>query len=218
MRKKCRAKSLKVLFLPSLLRMKNAGQAINEKVTATGMTVLQTAVMGNDTESVKFLLASGAQIQSLGASKLDIIKYVVDNGNRDIFNLLLRSSSSSFLDKQTKEEAVRAFAALDLIVNSKPVNFSSTANTINQYVEKVLSFTRQYTASAGWYAECLVGPPTVYPRYGDIRGAYAVGMSEELENFVVSFAQPVYIDKIEIYETNVCGAIVKIEAQQLDPA
>jgi len=68
--------------------------------------------------------------------------------------------------------------------------------------------------NSGWEASTIIGPPRVYPSYGDIRGAwapaYSSGTKESLQLF---FQTPVYITGVDIFETYCPGHICVIEAK-----
>ena len=73
-----------------------------------------------------------------------------------------------------------------------------------------LGFSSAY--GRGWEAQCMVGPPTVYPRYGDIRGAWAPLSSRgTIEWLVFGFLEPVFATSVNIYETYNPGAVVEVQ-------
>jgi len=49
----------------------------------------------------------------------------------------------------------------------------------------------------------VVGPPKVYPNYGDLSGAWAPGRFHNMEFLEVKYAKAVLITSIHIYETNI---------------
>jgi len=84
-------------------------------------------------------------------------------------------------------------------------------NEIFQWAQNVVSYSSSY--NSGWEANTLVGPPRVYPNYGDIRGAWAPAYSSGTkENLVLSFSTPVYITGVDIFETYCPGHVCLIEA------
>ncbi|XP_052689658.1 uncharacterized protein LOC128167784 [Crassostrea angulata] len=81
-----------------------------------------------------------------------------------------------------------------------------------QWVSSVSNFSSQYD-STGWSAEQVIGPPKVYPKHGDIRGAWASGTKTNNEFIEVVFLQKVYPTEINIYETYNAGGTRKVEAK-----
>jgi hypothetical protein len=78
-----------------------------------------------------------------------------------------------------------------------------------QWVSNVLYFTREYGGS--WAATNLIGAPQVYPRHGDIRGAFTWGFTDQRENVIIEYTTPMLVTNMNILETNIPGSIVKIE-------
>nr|XP_022313500.1 uncharacterized protein LOC111118373 isoform X1 [Crassostrea virginica]XP_022313502.1 uncharacterized protein LOC111118373 isoform X1 [Crassostrea virginica] len=88
----------------------------------------------------------------------------------------------------------------------------SSGKTIAQWACSVESFSSEYN-SEGWSADQILGPPKVYPEYGDLHGAWA---SEEcnLREFIeISFERSVVPSEIKIYETYNAGGISRILAR-----
>lgn len=81
-----------------------------------------------------------------------------------------------------------------------------------QWVSSVSNFSSQYD-STGWSAEKVIGPPKVYPKHGDIRGAWASGTKTNNEFIEVVFLEKVYPTEINIYETYNAGGTRKVEAK-----
>lgn len=81
-----------------------------------------------------------------------------------------------------------------------------------QWVSSVSNFSSQYD-STGWAANQVIGPPKVYPKHGDIRGAWASGTKTNNEFIEVVFLQKVYPTEINIYETYNAGGTRKVEAK-----
>ncbi|CAF2403615.1 unnamed protein product [Rotaria sp. Silwood2] len=81
-----------------------------------------------------------------------------------------------------------------------------------QWVSRVIDFSSQYNNST-WSANQVIGPPQVYPRHGDITGAWAQGRRANDEFIVVEFERVVYPERIDIYETFNPGAVVKVLAR-----
>ncbi|KAK3092013.1 hypothetical protein FSP39_024454, partial [Pinctada imbricata] len=66
-----------------------------------------------------------------------------------------------------------------------------------------------------WGADCIKGPPRVYPRYGDIQGAWASKEPGRHEHIEFEFEEDVYLSELNIYETYHGGAVKKIQAKNL---
>lgn len=67
-------------------------------------------------------------------------------------------------------------------------------------------------SSDGWAAKQLIGPPDVYPAFGDIPQAWASqGSDDSLEWAIVRFAKPTPMQAALIFETLNTGAIVRID-------
>ncbi len=82
-----------------------------------------------------------------------------------------------------------------------------------QWASQVLGFSSEYTTNA-WSAMQSLGPPDVYPLYGDHTGAWASetedGQREYLE---LGYANPGYVDSVSVYETLAPGAIDTISVR-----
>ncbi|MGI6652266.1 MAG: hypothetical protein ACOX4Y_11000 [Limnochordia bacterium] len=66
--------------------------------------------------------------------------------------------------------------------------------------------------SGDWSAKQMLGQPDVYPGYGDDGRAWApVSQNAGLQWVELGFAEAVYVESVEIYETFNPGAVVKVE-------
>lgn len=83
---------------------------------------------------------------------------------------------------------------------------------VAQWVSEVVEYSSQYD-SVHWGADKIIGTPVVYPRYGDIFGAWAQGIRDENQYIVIKYEESVYLKHLNIYETYNCGAIVRIKAK-----
>ncbi|XP_061181818.1 F-box/LRR-repeat protein 4-like [Saccostrea echinata] len=83
---------------------------------------------------------------------------------------------------------------------------------IRQWISRVLNYSSQYD-SAGWSANQVIGAPKVYPRHGDIRGAWATQTKTNKEFIEVAYDQKVYPQEINIYETLNSGGTKKVQAK-----
>ncbi|CAF3875033.1 unnamed protein product [Rotaria sp. Silwood2] len=81
-----------------------------------------------------------------------------------------------------------------------------------QWVSCILQFSSQYNDST-WSANQVIGPPKVYPRHGDIVGAWAQGNRANDEFIIVGFERAVYPEQIDIYETYNPGAVIRVSAR-----
>lgn len=72
--------------------------------------------------------------------------------------------------------------------------------SLRQWVSRVRGFSSAY--DRGWEATCIIGPPSVYPRHGDIWGAWAPLRSTGTHEWIeIEFSRPVYPTGILIFET-----------------
>ncbi|ELU07099.1 hypothetical protein CAPTEDRAFT_188992 [Capitella teleta] len=79
------------------------------------------------------------------------------------------------------------------------------------WVSSVSGFSSQYNSTT-WSANCVVGAPRVYPRYGDIHGAWAQSSCDADQYIQVNFEEALYVEKVELYETLNAGAVIRISA------
>ncbi len=80
----------------------------------------------------------------------------------------------------------------------------------------VRSFSSQYNTSS-WAASQALGPPNVWPRYGDLVGAWAPSSPSNLADFIeVMFPQPVLASELWVFETNGAGGVYAVAAINLD--
>jgi len=97
--------------------------------------------------------------------------------------------------------------------------FGNTVKTeiIEQWPTSVLAFSSEYP-DEGWKAKNIVGPPHIYPKYGDTRGTWAPAKVGVADWIILKCDKVVQIQKFLFWETNCCGAVVRIQAGQLiDP-
>jgi len=68
----------------------------------------------------------------------------------------------------------------------------------------VVSYSSSY--NSGWEAATVLGAPRVFPKYGDIRGAWAPASSSGTYEYLeLAFPSPVFITGIDIFETHCPG-------------
>ncbi|KAI9330896.1 hypothetical protein DFJ73DRAFT_899698 [Zopfochytrium polystomum] len=93
----------------------------------------------------------------------------------------------------------------------------STPENVGQWVSNVLDFSSQYGV-ASWAAYNVVGPPNVYPAFGDFAEAWAPSrFGENAESLVVLVDRPVRVAEVIVWETLEPGAVVRILALPLSP-
>ncbi|XP_067650151.1 uncharacterized protein [Haliotis asinina] len=83
---------------------------------------------------------------------------------------------------------------------------------ISLWVDSVVDFSSQYRA-VRWSAEKIVGPPDVYPAYGDDPDAWASAQWTGIEWIEVQFSQSLYITQVDIYETFHAGGVKEVSAR-----
>ncbi|KAJ8319077.1 hypothetical protein KUTeg_004168 [Tegillarca granosa] len=83
---------------------------------------------------------------------------------------------------------------------------------VKLWVSRVTRFSSQYNSTT-WSANCLVGKPRVYPKYGDIHGAWAQGTIDSNQFVELKFEEKIYIEKINVYETFHGGAVSCIKVK-----
>lgn len=79
----------------------------------------------------------------------------------------------------------------------------------SQWATAVTAFSSQYSAVAGaWSAQSAVGPPDVYPRYGDFGAAWASSTPDfQREYLELTYATPQEINVVNVVETLAPGAL-----------
>ena len=80
------------------------------------------------------------------------------------------------------------------------------------WASSVLAVSSQYSADS-WSARQVLGPPDVYPGFGDNGKAWASRDADAGDEFIeVGFAQPMPLRELQIYETFNPGAVASIDA------
>ena len=80
-----------------------------------------------------------------------------------------------------------------------------------QWASLVRDFSTEYSTSS-WSAHQALGAPDVYPRSGDIEGAWASREPDAKSEFLeLGFDRPMRMRALEIYETFNPGAITSVE-------
>ncbi|XP_064643279.1 uncharacterized protein LOC135497364 [Lineus longissimus] len=82
--------------------------------------------------------------------------------------------------------------------------------TIKQWAQDILSYSSQYGQNR-WKATDVLGPPRVYPHYGDIDKAWSPGTHTANEYLKMTFERAVYVTRIDVYETFHAGGVKKID-------
>ncbi|XP_048237179.1 uncharacterized protein LOC125372143 [Haliotis rufescens] len=88
---------------------------------------------------------------------------------------------------------------------------TTTPALITLWVESVVQFSSQY-GYLDWSAENIVGPPDVFPDYGDDPNAWASAEWTGIEWIEVQISQSLYITKVDIYETYHAGGVKRVSA------
>ncbi|KAL5017801.1 hypothetical protein ScPMuIL_003523 [Solemya velum] len=86
---------------------------------------------------------------------------------------------------------------------------------VELWVLRVAAFSSQYDSN-GWSASKVVGPPVVFPQYGDIQGAWAPGSIDNAQYLELEFAEHLFIKSIHIYETYNAGGVHRVSAKRPD--
>ena len=104
----------------------------------------------------------------------------------------------------------RQIAALDAELAQLPDEPPSGSSPI-EWASSVIDVSSQYSDGA-WAAEQVLGPPDVFPNYGDTAKAWASQGADDPEEWIeVGFERASSISEVEIYETYNPGAIDRIE-------
>ncbi|XP_048763163.1 TD and POZ domain-containing protein 3-like [Ostrea edulis] len=93
--------------------------------------------------------------------------------------------------------------------------YSEDFNKVRQFVAKVTKFSSQYNSSS-WSANTVIGPPRVYPQYGDLHGAWASSDINANQFIEVKYNDKVYVNEINIYETYHAGGTRSVKVR--DPS
>ena len=84
--------------------------------------------------------------------------------------------------------------------------FSLTLKAQIRYADSVISYSSQYSANQ-WSADQILGPPDVYPRYGDLGNAWAPIRDVGRQFIELYYSNPAPVQSISVYETYTPGAI-----------
>eukprot|EP01124_Arcella_intermedia_P025618 TRINITY_DN4612_c0_g1_i1.p1 TRINITY_DN4612_c0_g1~~TRINITY_DN4612_c0_g1_i1.p1 ORF type:complete len:267 (-),score=31.10 TRINITY_DN4612_c0_g1_i1:22-801(-) len=78
-----------------------------------------------------------------------------------------------------------------------------------QWISRIKKASSTY--AAGWETETMIGPPRVFPQYGDIRGAWAPRSSSGTqESLQVVYEHPVYVTGVDLFLTYNPGHVVRL--------
>ena len=84
-----------------------------------------------------------------------------------------------------------------------------------QWCSRAITCSSQYNEST-WSHRQVAGPPKVYPRYGDLHGAWAPHKASGAREWIeLEFERGMQIGGIEIYETFNPGAVVAIKVKSI---
>jgi hypothetical protein len=120
-----------------------------------------------------------------------------------------RDKFYTFLEKlvdiiphDVKEKILESLPWLDFASKARNMKF------VGQWMNNVISCTSFYD---GWHPHNMCGVSNVYPEYGDNRKAWAPKSSKgTIETFELQFQEPIYLARIDIYETYNPGAVTNI--------
>jgi hypothetical protein len=91
------------------------------------------------------------------------------------------------------------------------VELSPPSPPAPQWAASIRDFSSEYSTSS-WSAQQVLGPPNVFPRWGDEASAWASREPDAATEFIeVGFATPQHARALEIYETYNPGAITHVE-------
>ncbi|KAH3735301.1 hypothetical protein DPMN_041766, partial [Dreissena polymorpha] len=79
-----------------------------------------------------------------------------------------------------------------------------------QWVSEVIGYSSQY-GRYKWSAKQIQGAPDVYPRYQDDKRAWAPDVIDENQFLEFEFDYPVYVTKVDVYETFNAGGVKAIK-------
>ncbi len=83
----------------------------------------------------------------------------------------------------------------------------------NHWASGVVGFSSEYSPG-GWSASMALGPPDLFPIYGDISSAWASATPDDQPEFLdLSFAAPMAIDFVRVVETNAPGALKTVSVK-----
>merc|ERR1712154_276617 len=106
----------------------------------------------------------------------------------------------------------RCWIALQLVRYKVDHTVQSDMGVTKQWVKKVVKYSSQYNDD-GWSAKQTVGPPKVFPRHGDLNGAWASAECDQHQYLELKFKTRVRPTAINIYETFNPGAVVAVRAR-----
>ncbi|XP_052274020.1 uncharacterized protein LOC127873959 [Dreissena polymorpha] len=79
-----------------------------------------------------------------------------------------------------------------------------------QWVKDVIMYSSEY-GRYKWSVDQTLGLPDVYPGYADDKRAWAPDVINAKQFLVLKFATPVYVTKVDVYETFNAGGVKAIE-------
>jgi speckle-type POZ protein len=101
--------------------------------------------------------------------------------------------------------------AVEPTLNIMNVKETNSLNIVRQWVSRVINYSSQYNEDT-WSANKIIGPPLVYPNYGDLQNSWAQTADFHANHFIeLEFPEEVYVTKINIYETYHAGGVVRIK-------
>jgi hypothetical protein len=111
----------------------------------------------------------------------------------------------------------RTIAALDAELAGRQVGKRTPVNQLQQpqelieWASTVVDVSTQYSETS-WSAQQVLGPPDVFPAYGDLAKAWASRGADDRDEWIeVGFDRPSSISGVEVFETFNPGAIDHVE-------
>ncbi len=96
-------------------------------------------------------------------------------------------------------------------IKKRPAIAPELPTRLIEWATSVVEYSTQYSENS-WSAQQVLGPPDVFPAYGDLNKAWASKGADDRDEFIeVGFAHAEPISGVEIYETFNPGAIDKLE-------
>ena len=97
---------------------------------------------------------------------------------------------------------------LNYCFDSLLINYGFLLNSSDtEWVDTIIDFSTEYSPGS-WSANQVIGPPDVFPAYGDIEEAWAAETTgDQREFFELKFKTAVHAEEVLIYETYNPGAV-----------
>ena len=104
--------------------------------------------------------------------------------------------------------------AEDGVTKGEEILLSPGFGSISQWVNNVTRWSSYYEdLSGGWSAQQIIGPPNAWPIAGDNVLAWASATTDTAEWLEMTFAQPVFVSQVEIFENFNPNHVAKVMAK-----